>query len=146
MRVSLCMLQFITILKFTMYLNHLSINLSLSSLKYCIASFCHYFRQLKIPLAEYSQALCLIQKSVPMAPECTTGVYKLECLKKYFTKVQTFTRIMQARNLVVFMTLTSATFREPDFDDIFDQLERIRFCSNGNCRVCISSAYRFCKI
>ena len=74
-------------------------------------------------------------KSVPMSPECTTGVYKLECLEKYFTKVQIFTRIMQARNLVVFMTLTSATFREPDFDDIFDQLERIRFCSNGNCRV-----------
>ena len=54
------LLTIITILKFTMYLNHLSI--TLSSLKYCIASFFHYFLQLKSPLTEYSQALCLIQK------------------------------------------------------------------------------------
>ena len=62
------LLPIITILKFTLYLNHLSI--TLSSLKYCIASFFHYFLQLKSPLTEYSQALCLIQKVFQMAPEC----------------------------------------------------------------------------
>ena len=93
--------------------------------------------QLKIYSVEYSQTLCRIQRGVLSAPECTTCLYKFACLGDFFTKVQTFILIftMQVLSLTVLLAITSATFHQPDFNDIYDQLERIRFCSNGNCRV-----------